>query len=66
MCFIRCFDVPSVFCNKEVAKMQWTLGVSYSYTEYNAIHMKDMVLKVAVKLIITAFLVLMRNCFVVV
>lgn len=28
MCFIRCFDVPSVFRNKEVAKMHGR-GVGY-------------------------------------
>lgn len=32
MCFIRCFDVPSVFRNKEVAKMhgRWVGEIMYN------------------------------------
>lgn len=36
MCFIRCFDVPSVFRNKEVAKMHGRRGGGGNYV-YNRI-----------------------------
>lgn len=35
MCFIRCFDVPSVFRNKEVAKMH-EVGIFIYKKTYNA------------------------------
>lgn len=41
MCFIRCFDVPSVFRNKEVAKMHGRGVDMYIEYRHNICYMRN-------------------------